>query len=115
MTRIASSKRFTRFARGCLRGGRSALNCFGLQIQLLTGEYVPMFTALILYIYIQAQLSGSPIGTPTALAMVASTVGRVAFAARAFGISSVLLMELGATVTYLAFGGLIAAAVSYSV
>ncbi len=81
------------------------------QLQLLTAEYVPMLSALILYIHVQAQISGVAVGLATSLAMVGATLGRVLFVLRFF-VSS--LGFLGATLTYTSFIVLLLCAASYS-
>lgn len=82
-----------------------------VQLQLLTAEYVPMLSALILYIHVQAQISGVSIGFTTSLVMIGATLGRVLFVLRLF-VSS--LGFVGATLTYASFIGLLLCAASYS-
>lgn len=82
------------------------------QVQLLTGEYVPILVVLILYIYTQAQLGRVAIDGVTQAVIVLATAGRYAFAARVVVPG---LGFLGATSTYIGFAGLLIAAAYYSV
>ena len=83
-----------------------------VQTQLLTTEYVPILITLILYIHVQAAISKVEIDAATQLAMAGAVFGRYTFALR----HSVHSFDIiGAVSTYIAFGGVLAAAAAYSV
>ena len=76
------------------------ISCVGAcpQVQLLTGEYVPILVALILYIYVQSQLTGAPITSAAQFGMIGSTLGRFLFAGRP--VLGLAAGAGGATTTY---------------
>jgi hypothetical protein len=93
----------------CARKPR--LHAWALQVQLLTGEYVPILVSLILYINFQAQVQKIAINGATQLVIVGATLGRLLFASR---IVVPALGFLGATATYISFAGLLIAAAAYT-
>lgn len=82
------------------------------QVQLLTGEYVPLFVALILYIDVQSKSAGVPVSAFTDIVIAGTTIGRYLFAGRLF---IPIFSYIGATLTYISFFGLIIVVGSYSV
>jgi hypothetical protein len=82
-----------------------------VQVQLLTGEYVPILVSLILYINFQAQVQKVAIDGATQLVIVGATLGRLLFAGR---IVVRALGFVGAAATYISFAGLLIAAAAYT-
>ena len=73
---------------------------------------MPIFVALMLYIHIQAQLTKTELSGTTEAVMFAGVAARYLYA---LGLVSSKLAEVGATLTYVVFIGLLISAASYSV
>jgi hypothetical protein len=86
------------------------------QVQLLTSEYVPILSILMLFIHFQAAMTHVDVSLSSKVFMVMATLGRYIVAARAFVPKQVFFLTsvVGNVCNYVGFFLLIGSAASYA-